>query len=54
MLFQQIEGYPQIRDFVAIDFETATDLYPCQIGMAIVKDGVIIKTINKLIRPPHN
>ena len=54
MLFQQIEGYPQIKDFVAIDFETATDLYPCQIGMAIVKDGVIIKTINKLIRPPHN
>lgn len=54
MEFQQINGYPKVRDFVAIDFETATDLNPCQIGMAIVKDGVIVKTISRLIRPLYN
>ena len=41
MVFQRIEGYPKISDFVAIDFETATEKSPCQIGMAVVKDGVI-------------
>lgn len=48
MVFQRIEGYPKISDFVAIDFETATEKSPYQIGMAVVKDGVIIKTINRL------
>lgn len=47
MDFQQINGYPKVRDFVAIDFETATDLNPCQIGMAIVKDGLIVKITNR-------
>lgn len=54
MVFQRIEGYPKISDFVAIDFETATEKSPCQIGMAVVKDGVIIKTINRLIKPLNN
>ena len=54
MVFQRIEGYPKISDFVGIDFETATEKSPCQIGMAVVKDGVIIKTINRLIKPLNN
>jgi len=52
--FELLEGEPKVLDFVAIDFETATDLQPCQIGMAIVKNGEIVKTINRLIRPPFN
>lgn len=55
MAFEQIDGYPKLRDFVAIDFETAFhDKHPCQIGMAIVKDGKITKTINRLIKPINN
>lgn len=54
MGFKQLDGFPKVKDFVAIDFETATDLNPCQIGMAIVKDCVITQTINRLIRPPYN
>ena len=54
MEFHKIEGFPKIKDFVAIDFETARDLYPCQIGMAIVKGGVIAKSLSRLIRPPFN
>lgn len=54
MDFQKLKNYPKVKDFVAIDFETAADLNPCQIGMAIVKDGSIAKTINRLIRPQYN
>lgn len=54
MVFKRLDGYPKVKDFVAIDFETATDFNPCQIGMAIVKDGIIVKTINRLIKPAHN
>ena len=54
MEFRQLKDYPKVRNFVAIDFETATQLNPCQIGMAIVKNGVIVKTINRLIRPINN
>ena len=52
--FIKLEDYPKVKDFVAIDFETAKAYDPCQIGMAIVKDGVIEKTINLLIRPVDN
>lgn len=55
MVFEQIDGFPKLMDFVAIDFETAFhDSHPCQIGMAVVKNGEIIKVINKLIRPVGN
>lgn len=54
MKFKQLDFYPKIKDFVAIDFETATELNPCQIGIAIVKNGEIVKTINRLIRPICN
>ena len=54
MEIRQLEGYPKCKDFIAIDFETATNFNPCQIGMAIVKNGIIVQTINRLIRPPHN
>ena len=54
MKFRHLEGYPKIKDFIAVDFETAMDLHPCQIGMAIVKGGIIVKTISRLIRPPFN
>lgn len=48
------DGYPLIKDFVAIDFETAKGKSPCQIGMAIVRDGQIVETVNRLIRPEGN
>ena len=43
-------------NFTAIDFETAVGARNsiCQIGMVIVRDGVITKTITQLIQPPHN
>ena len=52
--FTKLLDYPKVKDFVAIDFETAKALDPCQIGMAIVKDGKIDKTINLLIQPIDN
>lgn len=52
--FQQLNNYPKIKNFVAIDFETAEGMNPCQIGMAIVRDGVIVKTLSRFIRPPYN
>lgn len=54
MVFKHLIGYPKIKEFIAIDFETATDLNPCQIGLAIVKNGVIVKSINRFIRPTDN
>lgn len=43
-------------DFVAIDFETATRNHDsaCSIGIAMVKDGVIVDTYYSLIQPPGN
>lgn len=52
--FKKLVDFPKVKDFVAIDFETAKALDPCQIGMAIVKNGEIVKTINHLIRPIDN
>ena len=52
--FVKLNNNPKVRDFVAIDFETAKALDPCQIGMAIVKNGEIVETINYLIKPIDN
>ena len=47
-------------DFVAIDFELAYDnkkeghRFPCQLGIAVVRDGKIIQSLSYLIKPPHN
>ena len=42
-----------MRDFIAIDFETANE-YPssvCSIGAVLVRNGEIVKTFYSLIRP---
>lgn len=52
--FEKLKDYPKVKDFVAIDFETAKALDPCQIGMAIVRNGEIVQTINHLIQPVGN
>ena len=41
-------------NFVAIDFETATANAACQIGIAVVRQGIIVKEICHLIQPPAN
>lgn len=44
-------------DFIAIDVETATSAKPrfiCQIGLAYVLDGEIVKKESYLVQPPHN
>lgn len=42
-------------NFIAIDFETATPKrMPCQIGIAVVKNGVIVDRIERYIQPPGN
>ncbi len=42
-------------NFIAIDFETATeDRMPCQLGIAVVRNGEIVEKINELIQPPSN
>lgn len=51
---EEVEPSPLIRNFIAIDFETAVGKNACQIGIAVVENGVIVKTINKLIRPQDN
>lgn len=40
-------------DFIAIDFETANEKRssPCSIGIAVVKNGQVVKKIHHLIRP---
>lgn len=45
----------EIFDFVAIDFETATDNLnsACAIGLAAVKGNEIVKTEYSLIKPPN-
>lgn len=43
-------------NFIALDVETAVGKRwsICQIGLAIVENGIIIKTISKLVKPPQN
>jgi DNA polymerase-3 subunit epsilon len=43
-------------DFIAIDFETANSNYSsaCSIGIAAVKDNIIVETKYCLIQPPNN
>ncbi len=43
------------NSFIAVDFETAThQRMICQIGITVVKNGVIQETITRLVQPPHN
>lgn len=42
-------------NFIAVDFETATNTrMACQIGIVVVKEGLIVEKISKLIQPPSN
>ena len=45
-----------MKDFVAIDVETAQGKRwsICQIGLAIIENGVLIETITELVQPPRN
>ena len=40
-------------NFLALDFETATAQWnsPCELGIAVVKDGVVSEVRNCLIKP---
>jgi DNA polymerase-3 subunit epsilon len=40
-----------VFDFVAIDFETATNYIPCSLGIAVVKQSQIVEVRNWLIKP---
>lgn len=42
-------------EFVALDFETANRRHgsPCQVGLALVRDGRVEATWGSLMRPPH-
>lgn len=44
------------KSYVAIDFEVADSKtqMPCQIGLAVVKDGLITEQISRYIQPPEN
>lgn len=47
--------YGKIKDFVAIDVETANYLAQiCQIGIAVVRHGEIVETRSWLVQPPGN
>ena len=39
---------------VAIDFETAKNPYPCQVGLTIIENGVITDSLMRYIQPPGN
>jgi DNA polymerase-3 subunit epsilon len=42
-------------NFIAIDFETATSkMHACQIGIVVVRNGIITERICHLIQPPGN
>lgn len=44
-------------DFVAVDVETANSAFPesiCQIGLAVVRDGMIVETISRTINSLHS
>lgn len=45
-----------MNSFTAIDFETATGYRNsiCQVGLVRVENGIIIKKVNVLVRPPDN
>jgi len=45
-----------MKDFVAIDIETAhvKRWSICQLGLAIVENGIIKETIAELVQPPYN
>lgn len=44
-----------MNDFIAVDFETATySRLACQIGITVVRDGMIVETITRYIQPPQN
>ena len=42
-----------MKDFIAIDFETANECHSsvCSIGMVLVRDGEIINSFYSLIKP---
>lgn len=43
------------KDFVAIDFETANNQEMiCQIGLVIVRNGVVTERISRYVQPPGN
>lgn len=39
---------------VAIDFETAKNPYPCQVGLTIIENGEITDSLMRYIQPPGN
>jgi DNA polymerase-3 subunit epsilon len=43
------------KDFIAIDFETANEKRSsaCSIGLTVVRDGEIVDSFSRLIRPPE-
>lgn len=38
-------------NFTAIDFETADELIPCELGICVVRNGIITETRSWLIKP---
>lgn len=43
------------NSFIAVDFETATNnRFACQVGIVVVKNGIIQERISRLIQPPGN
>lgn len=45
----------ELRDFIAVDFETATaDRFACQVGIVVVKERKVVEKIVRLIQPPGN
>ncbi|MDR3247065.1 MAG: 3'-5' exonuclease [Prevotellaceae bacterium] len=38
-------------NFTALDFETADSLIPCELGVCVVRDGIITETRSWLIKP---
>lgn len=51
-----VEKIAKMRDFAAIDFETANSQRTsvCSVGVVVVRDGVIADSIYRLIRPRPN
>lgn len=43
-----------MRNFTAIDFETATSYHPCSVGIVTVEEGIIVDEFVTLIQPPNN
>ena len=45
-----------MKNFAAIDFETANHSRSsvCSVGVAIVRDGVVVETFYRLIKPQPN